>query len=293
MAAELLPIAMALVVTALAGVAIGLLRRRLRAAEQALRARDELLAVAAHELKTPLSTIAGYAQSLQLRAARQGHLPRRDQDTLRVIVGQARRLDRLIDSLLDLASLQRGQLQLESRPVDLVALARRAADEVGLTTTRHTITVDGPERPLLVSGDALRLEQVLWNLLQNAIKYSPAGGPIQVRLQRHGREVWLQVRDQGIGIPEEEQGQLFQRFYRAGNQGAQQVRGAGIGLAVVHDVVRRHGGVVEVASVVGEGSTFTVRLPLAPQALDEAPPEGHRQPHGPALAAAGQEDLRR
>jgi signal transduction histidine kinase len=274
----------------LAGVALGLLYRRLRAAEEALRAHDELIAVAAHELKTPLTIITGYAQALQRRAMRQSSLPQSEHDKLRVIIGQARRLDRLIDSLLDLSSLQHGQFRLEAGEVDLSALARRAADDVGQAAPRYSITAESPETPLLVHGDALRLEQVLWNLLQNAIKYSPAGGPIQMQVRRHGQEAWLSVRDHGIGIPEEEQGQLFQPFYRADTQSAQGVRGVGIGLAVVHDIVRRHGGAVEVASVEGQGSTFTVRLPLAAPAPGAALPESPPLAREAVLAKAGHEE---
>lgn len=289
----MVPLGVVLAAGVLACVALGVLYRRMRAAEEALRARDELIAVAAHELKTPLTTIAGYAQSLQLRVARQDSLPRRDRDTLRVIVGQARRVDRLIDSLLDLARLQGGLLAVEPGVVDLAGLARRVADDVALTAPRHTIAVEGPEAPLLVRGDALRLEQVLWNLLQNAIKYSPAGGPVTVTVDRRGQEAWLRVRDQGVGIPADVQGRLFQRPRRARGRGARPAPRAGIGLAVVHEIVRRHGGAVEVASVEGRGSTFTVRLPLAAQGPEPEAPRRVAAEAGPALVGAGRDDPRR
>jgi two-component system sensor histidine kinase VicK len=107
------------------------------------------------------------------------------------------------------------------------------------------------------------LEQVLQNLLQNAVKYSPDGGIVTVRIQQQGEQAWLAVSDQGIGIPQDSQGQLFQRFFRATNVSVQQIGGLGIGLYVAHEIVRRHGGTIDVQSREHEGATFTVRLPLA------------------------------
>jgi signal transduction histidine kinase len=113
----------------------------------------------------------------------------------------------------------------------------------------------------MIQGDELRLDQVLQNLLQNAVKYSPDGGAISVCGMQRGNEVCIEVTDRGIGIPLEAQDKLFERFYRAGNAATLGIQGLGIGLAVVTDIVALHGGRVEVASVEGEGSTFTVWLP--------------------------------
>ena len=243
-------------------VLIGMLHRRLRKSEAALRARDDLLAVAAHELKTPLTTVLGYTQTLQLRAARDGHCTRRDQDTLHVIAAQARRLQRLIDSVLDLARLHNGQMQIAKQVVDLAALARQAVANARLTAARHLIEFRGPDAPVVIVGDSVRLEQVLQNLLDNAVKYSPADGVITVCVEQGNAKAVLTVSDQGIGIPEAARAQLFERFYRASNLDRRRVQGTGIGLSIVSEIVALHGGVVEVDSTEGHGSTFTVRLPL-------------------------------
>ena len=118
------------------------------------------------------------------------------------------------------------------------------------------------EESLIIEGDELRLEQALQNLLQNAIKYSPNGGLVTVRIERQHDQATIAISDPGIGIPEAAQAHLFQRFFRASNTKKVGVSGFGIGLFVVHEIVTLHGGVVEVSSTEGRGSTFTVRLPL-------------------------------
>jgi signal transduction histidine kinase len=120
-----------------------------------------------------------------------------------------------------------------------------------------------------IEGDDLRLEQVIQNLLQNAVKYSPEGGPIEVKVAREGEYAVIAVTDHGIGIPAASQPQLFQRFFRAGNVDASNISGMGIGLYVVKEIVSRHGGDVRVSSVEHQGTTFTVRLPLAAGASHE------------------------
>jgi signal transduction histidine kinase len=243
-------------------VLIGTLHGRLRSSEAALGVRDDLLAIAAHELKTPLTTVIGYTQTLQLRAAREGHCTSRDQDALRVIAAQARRLQTLIDSVLDLARLHTGQMQIAKQVFDLAALARQAMANARLTAARHLLEFRGPDAPVVIVGDSVRLEQVLQNLLDNAVKYSPADGVITVCVEQQNAKAVLTVSDQGIGIPEAARAQLFERFFRASNLDRHRVQGTGIGLSIVSEIVALHGGVVEVDSTEGHGSTFTVRLPL-------------------------------
>jgi signal transduction histidine kinase len=125
------------------------------------------------------------------------------------------------------------------------------------------LTFEGANDPLTVLGDDLRLEQVLQNLLQNAVKYSPGGGPIHLRVERRNEEAVISIADQGIGIPPAAQAQLFQRFYRADNVAAWQIGGLGIGLYLVKEIVAHHDGRIEVESQEGQGSRFTVYLPMA------------------------------
>ena len=210
-----------------------------------------------------MTSLLGYTQVLQRRFAREKTASDRDQRALKVTSEQSERLSRLILLLLDLSRIQTGHFTLQSQPVDLWALARRVVDEARPALERHTLELSCTGDSFIVEGDELRLEQVIQNLLQNAIKYSPDGGLITVRVEQRDNQASLAISDQGIGIPEAAQAQLFQRFYRAANTDGSPIAGMGIGLYVVKEIVTRHGGTVEVSSVEGKGSTFTVRLPLA------------------------------
>jgi PAS domain S-box-containing protein len=228
---------------------------------QALDARDEFLSLAAHELKAPLTTLFGSTRLLQQWIGREDHVGDRTQQVLALAEGAAQNLEKLIDSLIDFSRIQSGRLSLEQQPVDLCGLARLVIEEMG-PVPRHSIQLACADDPLIVEGDEVRLELVLHNLLQNAVKYSPKGGKVYVRLDRKGGNARIAVIDTGIGIPETALAQLFQRFYRASNADQAQIGGTGIGLYLVNEIVTRHGGKVEVTSTEGQGSTFTVILPL-------------------------------
>ncbi|MCZ7568742.1 MAG: ATP-binding protein [Ardenticatenaceae bacterium] len=237
--------------------------RLYREAQEAINIRDQFLSIASHELRTPLMALQGYAELLLRREARESTIPTRDRRALQTIHAQSVRLHKLIDLLLDFSRLQTGRLRLDRSPVDLTALVHRLMEETQPTLRQHTVQLLCPEVPLIVEGDELRLEQVLQNLLDNAIKYSPQGGPITLRLARRRDQVVISVSDQGIGIPAAALPQLFNRFYRVTTAGTQQISGMGLGLYVVKEVVTLHGGTIEVSSQEGEGSTFTVFLPAA------------------------------
>jgi excisionase family DNA binding protein/PAS domain S-box-containing protein len=231
-------------------------------AEEALRQRDMFFSVAAHELRTPLTSLLGQAQLLQRRGAREGSLSERDQRSVEVVVSQAQRLNRLVLALLDLARIEQGRLSIDPAPLDLGALTRRVLGEIQPLMERYTLEASLPDRPLVVLGDELRLEQVLQNLIANGLRYSHEGSVVAVRLERNGESALLSVSDQGIGIPAEALPQLFQRFFRAENASAHHRSGLGIGLYVVKEIVALHGGAVAAESVEGQGTTFRVRLPL-------------------------------
>jgi PAS domain S-box-containing protein len=236
--------------------------RLYREAQDAVRMRDQFLSIAAHELKTPLTSMLGYTQLVQRRTQREGTLNERDQRALRLVADQAERLNRMVASLLDLSRLETGQLSIERAPVDLRALAQRLVEEVQPTLNHPRLVLEALPAPLMIEGDTLRLEQVLQNLIQNAVKYDPEGRPITVAVERRGALACVAITDQGIGIPEHAQAQLFSRFYRAPNVDPQQISGMGLGLYVVKEIVALHGGTVEVASAEGRGSTFTLCLPV-------------------------------
>ena len=231
--------------------------------EAAVHARDEFLSLAAHELKTPLTSLLGFAEMLSQRLRLDQPMTERDRRALGVVIAQAGRLSRLVDLLLDVARLETGQLALDLEPLDLCALAREVAEEMQPALRRHTLELFCPETPMMVEGDELRLEQALQNLIGNAIKYSPDGGAVMLRVERQDGHAVIAVSDRGIGIPSESQERLFERFYRARNTVGTQISGMGMGLFVVKEIVTHHGGTVEVRSVENEGSTFTIRLPLA------------------------------
>jgi signal transduction histidine kinase len=236
--------------------------RLYRMQQEVVAARDIFLSVAAHELRTPLTSLQGFAQHLLRRAKREGYMPERDQRSLGVVVTQVGRLNRLIEALLDVSRIQLDQLRLERGLVNLNELVTDLVAEIAPTLEQHTLTLQAAPEPLFVDGDALRLEQVLHNLINNAVKYSLEGGPVTVTLMRDDQWIRLEVQDKGIGIPAADQGQIFQRFGRVPSHATRHIAGMGVGLYLVKEIVTRHGGDVWVDSVEGQGSTFTVRLPL-------------------------------
>ena len=241
-----------------------------REAQEAIQVREAFLSVASHELKTPLTSLLGFLDLLQRRVTPGTVIGEREQRRITVATQQAHRLSKMVSSLLDLSRLQIGQLSIEHEQVNLGALVRRIGEELELTFAQsHQLEIAIQGEPIYVIGDDLRLEQVVQNLLQNAVKYSPHGGPIRLLLDIHSANARLRVEDRGLGIPPEALDQIFGRFYRAENTASYQLSGIGVGLYVVKQIVELHGGYVEVESVEGEGSTFTVLLPLAPAATQD------------------------
>jgi PAS domain S-box-containing protein len=230
--------------------------------EQVERMRDSFLTVLAHELRTPLTSLLGNAQVLLRRGQREGDLSERGRHNMKVIVNQASRLNDMISLQLDISRLHTGQLQIQPAPLDVGALAQQVVEEFQPATTSHVLTYTGPDVRLMVEGDELRLIQVLQNLVQNAIKYSPGGGEVQIVVEPGDTTVRVAVSDTGMGIPQSALPHLFQRFYRATNVDERQISGLGIGLYVVKELVTLHGGTVDVVSEEGHGSTFSFRLPL-------------------------------
>lgn len=240
------------------------------------RQKDEFLASAAHDLKTPLTVIRGYAQLLRRQAARAnpGGNARLER-SLDNIDAAVERMARLLSEMLDATRLQMGRLlDLDPVPTDLVALARQVVAEHQATTQRHRLRLECHERELVGRWDAIRLQRVLGNLVDNAIKFSPEGGEVVVTLARgqgsRGPEAVLRVRDRGVGIPAEDLPLVFQRFHRGANV-VGRIGGTGIGLAGSRQIVEQHGGTVTVESREGMGTTVTVRLPLAGPAETTSP----------------------
>jgi signal transduction histidine kinase len=247
---------------AAAAVAISNVRRH-QQEQQAMQARDDFLAAASHDLKNPLTAIRGSVQMLERTLARTGSVPpERLRNSIRTISGAAARMTSLIEELLDIARLRMGErLVLECVPTDLVALAREQVAMQQSTTEHHRLVVDAEVPTLVGAWDSRRLQRVLENLLSNAIKYSPAGGEIVVTVKREADSAVLAVRDPGIGIPAADLPHVFDRFRRAANV-LGRIEGTGIGLAASAQIVKEHGGTLDVQSREGEGTVVTVRLPL-------------------------------
>ncbi|GAC1397948.1 MAG: hypothetical protein NVSMB65_16660 [Chloroflexota bacterium] len=236
----------------------------LRAAVEAVRVRDDVLTTVSHDLKNPLAAIKGQAQVLARRSERAGGANVRGlAEGLANIDISASKMTRLLDELLDVAQVQTGRLlALHRQPTDLIALLRETLREYQAGTEVHHLELRTGEESLVGLWDAARLERVAGNLLSNALKYSPTGGAIVVTARRDpsGWAV-MEVQDHGMGIPAAALPRIFERFARAGNVG--RISGTGVGLAVVRQIVHLHGGTIDVDSVEGAGTRFTVRLPLS------------------------------
>lgn len=231
---------------------------RVRAHEEAARLKDDFISAAAHDLKTPLTTIVAQAQFLERRAEMQPSAPA-DLPGLRRIVREAKRLSALVIELLDASRLEQGKLVGEREPVDLVELARDAARRDSYQGRRITVSADVP---VVGSFDPRRIGQVLENLVENAVKYSPDASEVRVEIAQRDGEAFVDVADEGIGIPANDLPQIFERFHRGSNVDDRRFAGMGLGLFICKGIVEQHGGRIWVDSRVGTGSTFHVVLPL-------------------------------
>lgn len=241
-------------------------RARELALREATQRIDEFLGIVAHELRTPLASLSGFAQTLLVQTAL-GKGPQLAAWQRKALAGldlAAQRLSELTDDLLDMARLQAGQLELHPEPTDLVTLVQRVVTRLQMTTERHTIVFVPAVEQLVLHIDPRRMEQVLSNLISNAIKYSPDGGPIEVTIGEDSetREALLSVRDHGIGIPAQQQAQIFHRFVQADNARAYGIEGTGLGLYLCRALVERHGGRIWFESVEGQDSIFFIALPV-------------------------------
>ncbi|MFO7273039.1 MAG: GAF domain-containing protein [Sphaerobacter thermophilus] len=244
-----------------------------REAQSAVRVREAFLSTASHELKTPLTTVKGYGQLL-LRFLKQPTLDREHLIKLAThLRDQTDRFETLVNDLLDVSRIQQGRLALRPQPTELTELARSVLarfEQSPDRTPAHRLVLDAPE-PIHGVWDPVRLDQVLTNLISNALKYSPDGGEVRLSVRRHGDEAELAVSDEGIGISASEQAQLFQPFSRT-VRARLEMGGTGLGLFISRQIVEQHGGTITLESTEGVGSTFTVRLPLTPPDL-----QSHRE----------------
>ncbi len=233
---------------------------------QLQRNKDEFLSVVSHELKTPITSIKGYAQLLTRRAA-DSDLPPSTVMAYTVIERQVNRMQELIGSLLDLSRLDTNKLDFEDAEVNFTRLLRHTVSLVGMADEARVISLQFPEEDIWMRGDERRLEQVVTNLLANAVRYSPGGELVTVTLSCDP-DITLRIKDNGIGIPREALALVFDRFYRG--PGMTDLTGMGIGLYISKTIVEQHEGTITVESELGVGSTFTVSLPASRRLRQEA-----------------------
>jgi len=246
-------------------------------AENALRTKDEFLSTLSHEIRTPLNAVLGWARILTSR----GEIDRTLLDrALHVIERNATAQARMIDDMLDMARIAAGKLRLEMRPVDVVKVVLAAVDVVmpAAHAKRLTLRTNLDPRTPNVMGDQDRLQQVIGNLLSNALKFTDAGGAIEVRLSLNGRFTRIVVSDTGHGISPEFLPHVFERFRQADASSSRRHGGLGVGLALVHDLIVLHGGSVQAQSGgEGKGATFTIDLPTVAAVEPDAHTEDGRQ----------------
>jgi NtrC-family two-component system sensor histidine kinase KinB len=231
--------------------------------ERAEEAKRDYVALIAHDLRSPLTAVQGQAQTLQRRSQRKGNSDSADVVSLAAIVANTRRMGAMIEDLLESSQLESGALLLRRTSIDLSRLAAEVVARLPTAEERRRIRVLAPAPGPLVSADAMRIERVLMNLLQNALKYSPADAPVELEVQQSVDEGVIDVIDHGAGIPVDELPGLFQRFSRVG-PGETDPGGFGLGLYIARLIVEAHGGRVWAESAVGTGSRIGFALPSEP-----------------------------
>jgi signal transduction histidine kinase len=230
-----------------------------RQLEENERRKTELITIVSHELRTPLAGLLGFTNLLLARdfdAQTRKHY-------LAIVHDESRRLSALVDRFLDVGRVEDEAFELQLDPVDLAQLLREQSELLLADSTRHTLVLGLPEGPLHVMADRDRLAQVVGNLIANAVKYSPEGGPIEIVVHDRGDTLRVEVVDHGLGIPAEDQSQIFTKFFR-GHAAVHGIPGTGLGLAVAREIVEAHGGEIGFASRPGEGTTFWIELARAP-----------------------------
>lgn len=229
------------------------------------RMKDDFVSSVSHELRTPLTSIKGYVELLLDGDA--GELAEEQRTFLNVVARNTARLDSLISDLLTMSRLSSGQATVERAAVELSAIAAHVVEELIPVADEKHVELAGELSPAWISGDARQLTQAVANLVSNAIKFTSASGHVLIRSAVQNGYALLEVVDDGVGLPQDELGQVGTRFFRASTAGT--TDGTGLGLAITREIVLAHGGTLEVESALGEGSTFRLRLPAASPA--EAP----------------------
>ncbi|HEX3724537.1 MAG TPA: ATP-binding protein [Nitrolancea sp.] len=237
--------------------------------QEVLRLQEEFISTASHELKTPLTTVKGYLQIINRQLHREDQSPARIGRFIREMEQQVRRLEELVSDLLDVSRIQQGRVELRLEQFDITELAANVLSRFEFSqerTINHDLVLEASE-PVNGIWDRGRIDQVLTNLISNAVKYSPAGGDVLLRIRQVADFVQITVHDSGVGMTREERRSLFQPFVRGENV-RHEISGTGLGLYITRRIVQNHRGSISVKSEPGRGSTFTIRLPMVTHAND-------------------------
>ena len=224
-------------------------------------AKSDFVSTVSHELRTPLTSIKAYIATLRRKDVEFDDRTR--EEFLRVVEDEADRLTRLIADILDVSKIESGKLELKRRDFDMVKLASIVTDKLQSQTSKHVIKFDGPKEVAPINGDPDKIEQVLMNLVDNAVKYSPAGGEITVTLGAGRRKMELSISDNGVGIPEDHLTDVFEKFHRVDNRATREIYGTGLGLYVSKSIIEAHGGTIWAESKLDKGTVFHFTLPLS------------------------------
>ncbi len=231
-----------------------------QALSEANRLKAELISILAHEMRTPLTSIKGYSTALLMEES--NFSPEVQREFLQIVDDECDVLQSLIHDLLESSIIDAGLLRIEPQPVRLPRLAESVVSDIAHHTRKHRLVLDYPQDFPIVDADPQRIVQVLRNLLDNAVKYSPDGGLIVVRGEVHEEEVVISVADQGVGLAPEDLNRLFEKFFRVRSGLGHHVVGSGLGLPVSRAIVESHGGRIWAESQVGQGTTLCFTIPL-------------------------------
>ncbi|PLS18137.1 histidine kinase [Bacillus sp. M6-12] len=223
--------------------------------------KSEFVSTVSHELRTPLASVLGFTELMLNKELK----PERQKKYLQTIYHEGKRLTSLINDFLDVQRMEAGKQTYEKKDIDLVRILEKVIENQQINSSEHKITLVNSASHPFVLGDRMKLEQVFMNLINNSIKYSPDGGNIKVVIYDKDESILVDVRDEGLGIPQESIPKLFRKFYRVDNSDRRKIGGTGLGLAIVQEIVRGHGGEITVTSEFGKGSIFTVTFPKIEQ----------------------------
>jgi len=236
------------------------LRRAYQELKELDRLKSDFVSMVSHELRSPLTNISG---AVELMLEEEEWSEEYVRKMLGVVGEQSERLIRLVRGILDVSRIDAGRLYLDRKEVDILPLLERVVSSLQSTTIFHWFQVPAIDKLPRVWGDEDRIEQIFFNLLDNAIKFSPSGGPISVQMEPGNGEITVSITDPGMGIPTAKQEKLFQKFHRLDSDDSRESYGHGLGLYITKGLVEAHGGKMWVESVEGEGSTFSFTLPVA------------------------------